>query len=100
MLFGLGAVAHLGERRLCKAEVGGSSPPSSTTPPSYQGRHTALCPMSGDPSIWRNQLDAAVPQLYSKNTQSSLQKHPPSHHYGGLDTLIAGVYSVAYGPGD
>ena len=25
-----GAVAHLGERRLCKAEVGGSSPPSST----------------------------------------------------------------------
>ena len=30
LLFGLGAVAHLGERRLCKAEVGGSSPPSST----------------------------------------------------------------------
>ena len=26
-----GAVAQLGERRLCKAEVGGSSPPGSTT---------------------------------------------------------------------
>lgn len=25
-----GAVAQLGERRLCKAEVGGSSPPGST----------------------------------------------------------------------
>ena len=31
----LGAVAHLGERRLCKAEVGGSSPPSSTNFLSY-----------------------------------------------------------------
>ena len=28
---GRGAVAQLGERRLCKAEVGGSSPPGSTT---------------------------------------------------------------------
>ena len=27
-----GAVAQPGERRLCKAEVGGSSPPGSTTP--------------------------------------------------------------------
>ena len=28
-----GAVAQLGERRLCKAEVGGSSPPGSTREP-------------------------------------------------------------------
>ena len=28
--YGGGAVAQLGERRLCKAEVGGSSPPGST----------------------------------------------------------------------
>jgi hypothetical protein len=33
-----GAVAQLGERRLCKAEVGGSSPPGSTNNPAPAGR--------------------------------------------------------------
>ena len=42
---GGGAVAQLGERRLCKAEVGGSNPPGSTsaepTPPGDPGRGSA-----------------------------------------------------------
>ena len=37
---GRGAVAQLGERRLCKAEVGGSSPPGSTT--SHRGHLAAI----------------------------------------------------------
>jgi hypothetical protein len=33
-----GAVAQLGERRLCKAEVGGSSPPGSTKQGIWPGK--------------------------------------------------------------
>ena len=33
-----GAVAQLGERRLCKAEVGGSSPPGSTNQGDWAGK--------------------------------------------------------------
>ncbi len=37
-----GAVAHLGERRLCKAEAGGSSPPSSTRRYNRENRYFSV----------------------------------------------------------
>ena len=39
-----GAVAQLGERRLCKADVGGSNPPGSTNPTHRQQEQTAFVP--------------------------------------------------------
>ena len=48
----LGAVAQLGERRVRNAEVGGSSPLGSTTPPSEKTGPYGVTATLSTPSPW------------------------------------------------
>ena len=57
-----GAVAQLGERRLCKAEVGGSSPPGSTTTrPAASHRGPRVHPTQRAFSPERQSMDRVAP---------------------------------------
>ena len=64
----IGAVAHLGERRLCKAEVGGSSPPSSTMGRLRENWYSVVCLIARlrrQPIVHgRSTLPNLVPQYY------------------------------------
>jgi hypothetical protein len=64
-----GAVAQLGERRLCKADVGGSSPPGSTIP-----ELASLKPAS---------LPLAILEVAQGSSPSLGARHPPRHVEAG-----------------